>query len=237
MTRLSTVEFEVCWAYLGLGELPLVLDLPSAGRTDQERKAITGRVLDDLTGRGLADWRGLHPELAQQLTTLARFSWAVDTRFIAATLVRARGASTGHSGVVAVHDGDHVTIRSVPEHAMITELTALAGEAPNVSRTDSASVRASSLDAVAGADLRGLADALVARGERPREAGLIARMCQGAYARGQFITARGRSRVVAFHDTPTGRYLQLRRDGWVTFTPAGNGRLAGQIRELIGDSR
>jgi hypothetical protein len=39
--------------------------------------------------------------------------------------------------------------------------------------------------------------------------------------------------VVGFHDTPTGRYLQLRRDGWVTFTPDTGTQLVAQVNQLL----
>ncbi|GAB3886966.1 ESX secretion-associated protein EspG [Kibdelosporangium lantanae] len=237
MTVLSTVEFEVCWAVLGLGELPLVLDLPSAGRTDDERRTVVGRALADLAARDLADRDGPRPQLARYLGILAGYAWAVDTRIISTTRVRARGASDGRVGVLAVHEDERVTIRPVPEGVVVAEVMALAGEAPSTGRPDSASVRASALDAVAGVEPRRLAEALTAHGERPRDAGLIARMCQGAHTRGQFSTPRGSSRVVAFHDTPSGRYLQLRRDGWVTFASAANGRMAAQINDLVVESR
>src|SRR5688500_13324330 len=111
MTVLSTVEFEVTWGLLELGELPPVLDLPSAGRTRRERAAIVDHVVDDLPGRGLAGPRGPEPDLAHQLTTLARFAWAVDTRVITDTRIRARGAVAAPRGVLAVLTGDRVTIR------------------------------------------------------------------------------------------------------------------------------
>jgi ESX secretion-associated protein EspG len=136
--------------------------------------------------------------------------------------------------VIAVHEGDHVGLYSMPDSALISQMATLGRQPAPSSRMDCATVQASSLDAVAGTGPDRLAEALIARGERPRDAGLVARMCRGAYARGQFSTPNVRSRVVAFHDTPTGRYLQLRRDGWVTFAPAVNGRLAQQIHELVG---
>jgi hypothetical protein len=236
-TELSTVEFEVCWSLLDLGELPLVLDMPSAGRTPEERRGIIDRVLDGLRRRDLADHRGLRPELADRVTGLARFGWAVDTRIITTeSLVRARAAAAGQSrGVLAVHEAERVTLRAVPAQTLITEIIALAGPETNSGRIESVSVRTDSLDsaaAVAGGDLRALTDGLVGRGERPGDARTLAHLCRDAYARGQFSLVPSGA-VVGFHDTPLGRFLHLRRDGWVTFAPAGNGRLATRVRELV----
>lgn len=243
MTTLSTVEFEVAWGHLELGPLPPVLDLPSAGRTPEERRLVVDRVLDGLRERGLADRHGLAPELTHALTVLARFSWAVDTRVIGETVTRARGAVAGRQGVLAVAAGDRVAVRPVPEHAVVSELAALAGERAGT-RADSVSVRAEALDAAAAladGDLRVLSDELVTRGERAVDARALARICAGAVGRGQFsVRATGRAgrqhtapRVVGFHDTTTGRFLQLRRDGWVTFTPASGTQLVTQVTALL----
>lgn len=246
MTVLSAVEFEVAWGLLELGELPLVLDLPRVGRTRRERQEIVGHVLRGLRDRGLADQHGPAPDLAWRLTTLARFSWAVDTRIIKGSFTRARGAVAARRGVLAVLTGDWVTLRAVPEHAVVSALTALAGDATG-NRVDSVSVRADALDtaaAIAGDDLRALSDGLVTLGERVVDARALARICTGIRARGQFSARQtdrtGRqhtaSRVVGFHDTPAGRYLQLRRDGWVTFTPATSGQLVTQVNQLLDEA-
>jgi hypothetical protein len=224
------MDFEVTWGHLELGELPPVLDLPSAGRTREERQVIVDQVLAGL--------RDELPELEPLLVTLARFAWAVDSRIITGTTTRARGAVAGRRGVLAVSDGDRVTIRSVPEHVVVQEITALAGTVAG-SRADSVSVRADALDAVARND--SLSDGLVTVGERPVDARAVARICAKAHTRGQFSVRRtgrdGRQhtgdRVVGFHDTPTGRFLQLRRDGWVTFIPDTGTQLVAQVNQLL----
>ncbi|WP_033430923.1 ESX secretion-associated protein EspG [Saccharothrix syringae] len=242
---LAAVEFEVCWSHLGLGELPPVLDAPSPGRTRAERNELVWRVLDDLRHRGLLRGRDLHPDLVAGLTALARFSWAVDARVLGARRLRARAAATGRHGVLAVWEGDVVALRPLPPDALVAEVVRLAGDAPT-GRGGSANVRAASLDAAvaAGGDLDGLAAALEARGERPADARAVARMCRDAHTRGQFgvrVTGRdGRPRsaprVVAFHDTPAGRHLQLRRGGWVTVLPATAAQLAVQVGQVVDEA-
>jgi EspG family len=236
---LSPREFEVCWEQAALGELPPVLDQPSPGRTPEERREIVAGTLDGLRARGLADRGGLRQELVRDLTTLARFTWAVDARIVRTGPLRARGAVATGWSVIAMQDIGGVTIRPVPAHLLIAEMVALAGEAPTT-RTDSVSIRAAALDLAAstpGDDLHTFADRLTALGERPADARAVARLCEGAVARGQFRLRLpgdpGTHRVVAYHDGAAGRYLQLRRDGWVTFTPATPAQLAAQIHTLL----
>ncbi|MCP2259696.1 EspG family protein [Streptoalloteichus tenebrarius] len=244
--ELSTVEFEVCWERLGLGDLPYVLDLPSPGRTHEERREIVEGVLASLRARDLADDLGPHPDLRDQLDLLAHCSWAVDSRLISDRVVRARGAAAGNRGVVAVIDGETVVLRSMPDHAVVTEMVGLAGQAP-VNRAASVSVRAAALDAAAvdGRDPESLARRLVEEGERPEDARRLARMLDGVVHRGQFSVVAsdgtGRKRpgpwVVGFHDNAEGRFLQLRRNGWVTVTPLSTQQLLGHVRELLASTR
>lgn len=239
---LSTVEFEICWDLAGLGDLPLVLDLPRQGRTPAERRRIVAGVLAGLRDKGLADVHGPRPELVRDLARLAGFTWAVDARIIRTALVRARGAAESGWATLAVHDGHGVTIRPVPEHVLVGEVVALAGRAPT-SRTDSVSVRAAALDGAtsrASGGQHALTERLTALGERLADARAVARLCDGAVARGQFgvriAGTTGSRRVIGYHDSAAGRYLQLRRDGWVTFTPATEAQLAAQVRGLLDEA-
>jgi hypothetical protein len=116
---------------------------------------------------------------------------------------------------------------------MVPELAALAGPGP-VSRVESVSVRADALDTastLAGDDSQTLAESLITLGERPTAAHAVACLCHGAHTRGQFVSRPGNV-VVSFHDTPAARYLHLRRNGWVTFVPAGTTGLATHVRQL-----
>lgn len=232
---LSTVEFEVCWDRLGLGPVPPVFDLPSPGRTHEERRAAVTAAFDSLRAAGLADWHGPSAALSADLALLRRFRWAVDARVITGRLVRARAAVSGGRGVLAVLDGDRVVLRALPVHEVVDEVTALAGSAPP-GRTESVSVRADALDtaaAVANDDPVALSDGLITLGEDPADAHAVARICHGAHARGQFaIRPEGRE-PVAFHTTPEARYLHLRRDGWVTFTSDPGPLLPARVRGAL----
>lgn len=230
MTTLSTVEFEVYWDRLGLGALPPVLDMPSPGRTHEERQWLSDSVCAGLRARGPAA-----DQLARNLAVLGDFTWAVDTRIVSTTLVRARGAVSGRRGVLAVLRGDVVTVERMPEHGLLAAVVALAGVAP-ASRGESVSVRADALDtatALAAGDPHTLAQGLITLGERADDARAVARLYHGAHTRGQFAGRPGGA-AIGFHDTPVARYLHLRGNGWVTLMPAA--ALLPHVRQLTAET-
>lgn len=229
MTTLSTVEFEVYWDRLGIGELPPVLDMPSPGRTYEERQWLSDSVCAGLCAREPAD------QLAKDLAVLSDFSWAVDTRIVSTTLVRARGAVRGWRGVLAAHRGDVVTVERMPAHGLLARVVALAGDAP-ASRGESVSVRADALDtatALAAGDPHALTQGLITLGERAEDARAVARLYRGTHTRGQFAGRPGGA-LIGFHDTPVARYLHLRRNGWVTFMPAA--ALLPHVRQVTAET-
>ncbi|SDG94355.1 EspG family protein [Lentzea fradiae] len=219
MIALSTTEFEVCWQVLGLGPLPLVLHLPSEGRTEAERREVVAQAARVLR----------HPGLRPHLTTLAAHDWAVDSRVLGARRLRARGAAAGTRGVIAVHEGDHVVLRPMAADTVVMGMALLAGDVPAAPGT-AVNVRADALDRVR--EPHRLGETLLALGERPADVRGLERLCAGAHTRGQFSVPAVKD-VVAFHDTPAGRCLQLRRDGWVTVLPASTTQLADRIGQLL----
>ncbi|MBP2471787.1 hypothetical protein JOF53_000659 [Crossiella equi] len=244
--RLSGAEFEACWEYLGLGELPYVFDLPSPGRTWEERQHLLGGLYADLTSRGLADRTGLAPELSEAITMLARFRWAVDARVFAATPLRARAAVAGERAVLAVLDAqEDMELRQLPDHALLGQVAGLTGDAPTP-RVASANIRETVLEAALGqagdGDLRALTQRLVALGEPAGQASALAHACTGIGAMGSFSVVtvdqdgrrRGSDNAVGWHTTAAGQFLQLRNNGWVTVTPGGRTQLTAQLRRLTG---
>lgn len=252
---LSHTEFDVCREILRIEEFPVVLRLPSPGATHTERRRIVRSGLDGLRSRGLADDRGPHPGLADLLQVLARPAAMVDARILASRGRRfALGAVAADTAVVAVVTSDEVRISASSGYRLTTDVAAAAGPR-TAGPGESVSVPTETLLAVgaaAGADPRRLADGLVQAGVDDRDAAVLAQMCTGIAGRGQFGAeavgpqggARRRAhRVVAFHDTPEGRYLQLRRAGygggpeWSTITPCSPARLSAQIQELLAEVR
>jgi hypothetical protein len=249
VTNLSPVEFDVCHELLRLAPVPLVLSVPSPGRTRQQRRDVVAEALARLTRRGLADPHGVHPDLAAALRGLTDCQWAVDLRYWTGDrLLRACGAVRGDLGVIAGIDAGRVAVYTVPDHAVVNELLATTGEPRSTGpRNVSVNVRTTSLAAAvtrAGSRGAALADELVAQGESRPAARAVGHMTDDVHAWGQLGTCayQGRqahraSSVVAFHDTPIGRITQLRRGEWTTFTPISNARLAEAVVELVVDTR
>ncbi|HEX2299055.1 MAG TPA: ESX secretion-associated protein EspG [Pseudonocardiaceae bacterium] len=252
---LSHPEFDVCREVLGIEEFPVVLRLPSPGATHEERRRIVRSGLDGLRSRGLADDRGLHPGLAGLLQLLARPAAMVDARVLGPQGRRfALGGMAAGTAGVAVIDSGGVRISETSPYRLAAEVAAVAGPG-TAGPGESVSVPTETLLAVgaaAGTDPRRLTDGLLRAGVDEHAATVLVQMCTDIGGRGQFGAeavgpqggARHRaSRVVAFHDTPQGRYLQLRRAGygggpeWSTITPCSPAQLSAQIQELLDEVR
>ncbi|MGH4002455.1 MAG: ESX secretion-associated protein EspG [Pseudonocardiaceae bacterium] len=248
--ELSATEIEVCWKQLQLNELPVVIDVPTLGRTDTERRQLVTDTLEGLRERRLFGERGVDPDLTDLLVTLARHHWAVEAWLLLDRPVRALAACRGELGTLATLDGNRVRLAPCSPHHLFDELIRLAGLTAGPGR--SVTVRAEHLDAVAqaaGGDMRWLAEELTHRGERYDDAQALARMCArhdrlgqfGALARDHFGRQRSGRRVIGLHATPDGWYSQLRRTGqggtFVTVTPANQHVVTTQLRELITETR
>ncbi|MFC7617627.1 ESX secretion-associated protein EspG [Actinokineospora soli] len=240
--ELSAVEFDVLGERLGIEEFPVVLRVPSPGRTAAERADVEARAWDGLARRGLAEYPHVHPDLAAVLTTLARPTSSVDVRVWGAVEVRALAALTDGAAALAVLTRGAVTLRAIddglPRHAVSVLPPLAAG--PGRSVTLPSAVFA---DAAPAPDL---ATALRTRGLRPDDATRLAAMITPLTARGQFgATRRDRygkrhrhPRTVSFFDTAEGRYLQLRTpnpdgDDWTTIAPADPRTLLHHVGELL----
>lgn len=247
--ELSATEIEVCWKRLQLDELPVVIDVPTLGRTDTERRQLIAHTLDGLRERRLFGDRGVDPGLTDLLVTLARHHWAVEAWLLLDRPVRALAACRGEVGALATLDGNRVRLTPCSPHYLFDELVRLAGLTAGPGR--SVTVRAENLDAalVAGRDMQRLAEELTYRGERYDDAQALARMCArhgrlgqfGALVRDHLGRQRSGRRVIGLHATPDGWYSQLRRTGhggtFVTVTPASQDVVTTQLRELITETR
>jgi len=248
--ELSATEIEVCWKQLQLNELPVVIDVPTLGRTDTERRQLVAHALDGLRERRLVGTHGVDPDLTGLLVTLARYHWAVEAWLLLDRPVRALAACRGEVGALATLDGNGMRLTPCSPHYLLDELTRLAGLTAGPGR--SVTVRAENLDAaaqVAGRDMQRLAEELTHRGERYDDAQALARMCArhdrlgqfGALVRDHLGRQRSGRRVIGLHATPDGWYSQLRRLGhggtFVTVTPASQDVVTTQLRELITETR
>jgi hypothetical protein len=245
---ISAVEFDVLWEHLRLGDMPLVLHVPSPGRTHTERRELATSALRALTARGLCDARlAVADRLAKLLRLLESPDQEIDGRFGATRGVRLLVAATGDDAVYALLTRHGLTLSEIPVTGLAREALAALPHVP-AGPGESITVRATDLDAAAAGapDAEALELALCRRGLSLRDASTLRRMLGPVRRQGQFgASARNRwghrrraPHVIGFFDTDAGRYLQLRRtapDGvvWSTISPADTRLLVAQLSDLL----
>lgn len=246
----STLEFDVLWEHLGLEMMPLVLKVPSPGKTREERRALEDKAWAALESRGLGGRRSLDPMLEDLLHILNRPQQEVDGRLWLGRSVRVLAASKGQSAVLAVLDNDQISLRpaayeGLPREALSVLPAQPAGEGHSVT-LPSADLDASAAKAQSPEQLE---SELRSRGVRQDDAHTLSEMVREVTSRGQFgAAARDKwgkrvrpNRVISFFDTPKGRYLQMRRSTpgqqpWSTMSPIDARRLHHHLTELLAEA-
>ncbi|SDC89144.1 ESX secretion-associated protein EspG [Actinokineospora iranica] len=248
---LSTLEFDVLWEHLGPGTMPLVVKVPSPGKTYEERAQLEERVWAGLDARGLGRKVDIHPEIEHLFTLLARPDREVDGRLWTGHPVRLLACSLGdNDGALAVLTGETITLRRTSPSGLAS---AAVGELPALPAGPGQSVTLRTEDFEAAANAaqgtqKAFEAALLARGVRPDDALALTEMITDVRGTGNFgAAARDRlgrrqraDRVVSYFDTDQGRYLQIRRaapDGalWTTISPADHRRLTHHVDEVLTD--
>ncbi|MBB5955092.1 hypothetical protein FHS29_001662 [Saccharothrix tamanrassetensis] len=244
---ISALEFDVLWEHLRLETMPLVLKVPSPGKTHEERAELERRAWAGLDSRGLGRPVSLDPMLEDLLHLLNRPQQEVDGRLWLGRSVRVLAAAKGQSAVLAVLDGDRLTLRPASAEGLPREAL---GVLPSAPPGPGHSVTLPSADLDAAAAAAGTPDnleaALRSRGVRQEDAHTLAEMFRDAGHRGQFgAAARDKwgkrvrpEHVVAFFDNPHGRYVQLRRatpgqQPWSTISPTDPRRLVQHLTDLL----
>ncbi len=244
---LTTVEFDVLWECLGLGPIPVVLQLPSPGRTATYRRDMRAQGWQALRDRGLAGPSGADPELARQLRLLVQPSEQLELRGTWGHHVRALAVGRTGAGVLAVRQDATVTLESCGSLP-----AALLGVLPS---TDPRPGRATTVPTmVISAGLAvprtGSRAALIARDRSVTEGTLLSRMLGAGRGRAQIAAlvtdtsgvARRSGGVLGVLDGTSGRYLATRRlaeDGveWTTVAPTDDRRLRHRVTELLDEAR
>lgn len=249
---LSTLEFDVLWESERLPRGHVALDVPSPGRTHSERARLLEQAWQTLAERGLANGDRAVPELADWLNLLANPQVSIDSWVWTDHEIKSLAVTAGTQGLLAVVEPAEVWLIPARDTAIAEAAVSVAGVLP-AGRGHSISVATAVLhaaDARAHGDPQALAALLREAGVAPVDAQGLAAMLAGMGTRGQFgVEVRQRDqrmlradRIVAFHDTPEGRYAYLTRhntDGrtWSTITPADNTLLATCVRELLDEVR
>ncbi len=255
----SPLAFDFLWESAQVGELPYPLQVRSHGATEDERVALRHRADAELKARGIRDPRGrLEPAVEDAVHLLTRAPLTIDALHIPqfqAPTVGVLAASDGRNGVIAVQDHDGIWLRDVPGDGIVSAVVALLPPGP---RGSEASVTLPLDDAIRTPPIRVpvVAGAPAEEEKRPRRTSLSERVNadpREAYGRisgqprlrgGQLaansrsqVGARQRSRVLAWFDTASGRYLSLSRAGsdgreWVTVAPADPKTLRTRLGEM-----
>jgi hypothetical protein len=243
---LTALEFDVLWEHLDLGDMPLVLKVPSPGRTNTERAQLVDRVWQSLAAKGLGGPLALDGQLSALLRLIARPARELDGRLWLGRSVRLMAAADSESGVLAVQEGDQLILRTadglgLPRHALSVLPPAVAGPGHSVT-LPSKEFEAAAREATAPKEFEA---ALRRRGLRDADAEALRKMIGDVHQQGQYGGAArdkwGRrvrtSRVISFFDTDGGRYLQVRREppggeAWTTISPADHRRLLHHLTEL-----
>jgi hypothetical protein len=243
---LSPREFDVLWHELRLGRMPYPLDVPSEGDTEQDRRVLRERTLDELRQRGLAD----DLRLEEYLRLLADHEVSVDAVAGLDRTVRALAVSNGHRAVLAIIDGDRVGLLAIRETGIAREIVRVLPDGEAGPGT-AVNVRVETLrEAVAlqeaeddtedpwGASEEELDDraALQRAGLSSQDAKQFGELAANRVAGGQFGVTQGRQRsavVINWFDTHQGRYLMVNSDGWLSLSPADNDRIATRIAAVL----
>lgn len=243
---ISALEFDVLWEHLRLETMPLVLKVPSPGKTHTERAELEQRAWADLDRRGLGRPVSLDPVLEDLLHLLNRPQQEVDGRLWLGHSVRVLAAAKGQSGVLAVLSHDQLTLRPASAEGLPREALSVL---PPLSAGPGHSVTLPSADLDAAAAHANTPDdlyqALLGRGIRQEDARTLADMFRDVGNRGQFGAASRdkwgkrvrHEHVVSFFDNPHGRYIQLRRatpgqQPWSTVSPVDTRRLIQHLESL-----
>jgi hypothetical protein len=245
---LSKLEFDVLWENEKLPPKHEALTVPSPGTTHTERRRLVAQAFADLEQRGLAKRDRATPELVDQLNLLAHPQLSIDSWVWTDHRISSLAVVAGNQALLAVVDGPEVWLIPARETSIAEAAVSVAGDVvhgPGFSVTLPTDLLTAA-DAEARGDAREFASALTRAGVPGADAKSISTMVTGMDVRGQFGATRtqrdGRAlradRVVAFHDTPRGRYVHLAKpnaDGrmWSTVAPADNRRLVTCVQELL----
>ncbi|EWC59109.1 hypothetical protein UO65_5610 [Actinokineospora spheciospongiae] len=249
---LSALEFDVLWGHLRPGTMPLVVKVPSPGKTHEERAAIEERVWGDLDRRGLGRKVDVHPEVEHLFALLARPDREVDARTWVGRGLRLIACAAGDDAALAVLSEDSITLSRTSAANLAAAAVGVLPAHP-AGPGQSVTLRTEDFEAAARATdgtRKGFELALSARGLRPDDVTALVEMIDDVRGTGNFgAAARDRlgrrlraDRVVSFFDTDAGRYVQIRRsapDGtfWTTISPADQRRMVHQVDEVLTEVR
>lgn len=220
---LSVPAVDVLADQLNLDIRQYPFTLPRLGESHDERQRITQHVTEELFAAGLADERGLQPEVEDALYLLCSSEVAIAAAGVldlrTGHPLAARVVATGEVGVVGVLDGRNLHMDFMAPDDLPAVCVDLIPDAP----------------AGAGGPVRAVADNV------DGSADLQSLVGRPKFRIGHYLVTtvdrRGRrSRLpgLTWFDNDIGRYLLTGGSGGLTCLPADKGRIADQIASLLG---
>lgn len=248
--ELSTLELDVVWRAQAFDDLPLIIDVPSPGGTRAERASLEAQVWTDLVDRELADDHGhATARLVDALRVINHRRQSLELRVFGPDPLRALLAVRGSRAVLAVLDSERFRLAVVANTGLAKTIVSLLPPL-HAGRGHPTSVTTTALANAAKATTPGAAwDALQGHGVNRDDARILLEMATGSTRTGQFAAERrapdGRRsrspRIVAFYDTPKGRYQVLRKTigsaEHVTVAPASPQALTRSVSDLVAELR
>ena len=236
--ELSATELDVVWRASDFGPLPLIIDVPSAGATNSDRRALERRVWTNLVDRGLADDHACaHWRLTDRLETIAQRTRSLQLRVLDTNITRAILATRGRHHVLGVlRERFHLT--AIPGTGIAKTLLALLPDVP-AGHGHSVSV-STDMFATAVKKPASAIDTLRKYGVSTDDARTLLMMSTGCVRTIQIVTetrdAEGRctrAQPISVHDTAAGRYRVIRTvtdaGDHLTVTPASAATLASAL--------
>src|ERR1044072_2482232 len=127
---ITALEVEVLWEHRALDAMPIVLRVPSPGRTDHERAKFVRHAWDSLGRRGLGRPVALDPRLARLISLLRRPEREIGGRLWIGHQLRLFAAATGDEGVLATMVGSQLTLREADASGLPRNALSVLPDAP-----------------------------------------------------------------------------------------------------------
>ncbi|WP_199439343.1 ESX secretion-associated protein EspG [Umezawaea beigongshangensis] len=253
---LTPQQLDVLWSDLGLHHLPYPLDVPSVGRTREERLRIREEVYAELQRNDLAHNGRMDAELEGLLRLLDDHAVSVDAVAHVQRSIRALAASDGKRAVLAVVDDGKVGLLEIRPTSLAWSITQVLPDG-NAGPGHSISMRAETLEKAVefqknppeadeddpwGDDEMDEREALMKAGLSSDDATFVSELATGRVAGGQFGVSRGggggvrseRAKVlITWFDTSQGRYIMVNDGEWLSLAPTDNDRIANRIGTLL----
>lgn len=248
--ELSTLELDVVWRAQSFDDLPLIIDVPSPGGTHAERAKLEAHVWADLVERELADDHSrATSRLVDALGVINHRRMSLELRTFGPDPLRAMVAVRGPRAILAMLDDERLRLAAVADTGLADTLVSLLPALP-AGPGHPITVTTAALTTAANAGTSGAAwDALRRHGVNRDDARILLDMATGSTRTGQIAAelrkSKGRltrsPRIVAFYDTPRGRYHVLRKiigsTEHVTVAPASLQTLARSVNQLVAELR